>query len=636
MSVAHSNDRAIRREPGVALRNWSLVGCVLTVLGLALGCGGPPPAAKKLPAKSAVEGSTAVARPAVLNFMHKFSGAGTSQPSPAGARPRFTNIAPDCGVQFVRFDDIGPLHRILESNGGGVALFDYDADGALDLFFTNGCKLPLKLNDSEHSNEFFRNRGDGRFERATDFAGLMRHGFWCGCAAADFDNDGFDDLYVTGLKASRHWRNNGDGTFTDITEAAGTAGSGWGSRAAWADLNGDGSLDLFVVKYLDTSDDPPRLCRQPAAPDGYVGCSPTEFRASDDILFLSQGDGSFLNASRACQIVGVDGKGLGVAIFDADGNGAPDIFVTNDGTPNFLYMNPGPLKPGQAVDGLLAAPVFQEQAAELGVAVNRMGAATSSMGVTVGDYDADSWPDIVVTNFYLEGDTLFHNQVGQGFTDDTPSTGLGPASRLVLGFGIEFLDFDNDGWLDLFVANGHVDDMRWQKGNPPYRMPPQLFQNERNGRFADVSRVAGEYFAGEWLGRGVAVGDIDNDGDIDVVVSHQLDPACILRNDTQANAAQPARAAFIRLVGRGASNRSAIGARVETGHLDLQFSRFVIGGGSFQSSSDRRIHLGLGRHAILPEVTVTWPSGTRETWREVAPGDYLGIEAQGLQRLPAP
>lgn len=560
-------------------------------------------------------------------------------PSANAVTPRFTQVARTWNVDFQRHDDIVGLHRILESNGGGVAAFDFDLDGWIDLFFTNGCRLPRRLQDQSHSNELFRNRGQGRdgtsdgtsFSRVTLPAGLWRSGYFYGCAVGDIDSDGFDDLYVSAFGRHLAWLNQGDGTFREVTEQWGIAIDAWGSSAAFGDLNRDGHLDLYVDNYAVTSDDPPQLCPSKISPDGYVVCPPTLFPAADDVLLVSNGTGGFLDMTQPAGITGLDGRGLGVVIFDVDRDGWPDVFVANDVTPNFLYLNRTANSSGGRSDPVeLLKPRFDDLAGVLGVAVDREGKAVASMGIACGDTDGDGWPDLLITTFLGETSTFFRSQGGIGFVDESLASGLGPPTRSTLGFGTEFLDCDNDGWLDAFIANGHVEDVSWGPGHEPYRMPPQMFHNNRRGRFSEVSLQAGDYFQGRWLGRGVAVADLDNDGDLDFAVSHQLDPSEVLRNDTKS----PHRSVIVKLVGQVPSNRSAIGARVETDGLDMKVVREIIGGGSYLSSSDRRVHVGLGSKSSLPRMRIVWPSGTTDEFENLDPGHYVAIEGGRLESIP--
>ncbi len=541
---------------------------------------------------------------------------------PLGIPLRFSEVSAASGIDFERYDDIRGQHRLFEANGGGVAIIDFDNDLLPDLFFTNGCRLPRRAGDDSHSNQLYRNSLEGSFSSVTEAAGVRQSGFFQGCTVGDFDNDGFDDLYIAAFGDNSFLHNQGDGTFLDITAQTQTQVKRWSSSPAFSDLNGDGNLDLFVVTYVEAGDDPPQLCPQPASRDGYVQCSPTMFRAADDVLFLNDGQGGFVDATQMAGVAGVDGKGLGIAVFDADQDGRPDVFIANDGTPNFLYMNQG--NTSDRLDGL-TVPRFVDKAFELGTAVNSHGKAQAGMGVAVADVDGDGLPDVFVTNFYAEANSLYRNLGPSGFEEATNSSGLGPPSRQSLGFGAAFFDADNDGWPDLLVTNGHVDD-RTSYSDVPYRMAPLLFRSERNGRYSDVSRWAGPYFQGRWLGRGLAVADLDADGDQDIVISHQLARSAVLRNETPS----PARSVNLRLIGCGNSNRSAFHTQVQVIGLACPPAREVIGGGSFQSASDRDLHIGLGDADLLPKLQVRWPDGTSEVYSDVKPGRYLLIQGQGL------
>jgi hypothetical protein len=538
-------------------------------------------------------------------------------------------MAASAGIQFQREDDIRGLHRIIESTGGGVAMLDYDGDGRLDLFFTNGCRLPLKEQTGQTVNELYRQTATWKFRGVGALAGLSASGYFQGCAVGDFDNDGFDDLYVASFRGNRLYRNQGDGTFEDLTQATNTAVGVWSTSAAWADVNGDGHLDLYVATYLKTSDDPPELCPEPASPDGYQQCPPTMFHAEDDVLFLSDGAGGFENVGPEAGITGVDGKGLGVVIFDVDGDHRPDVFVANDGTANFLYMNR--ISEATAASNAPVAPAgvtptFSDEAALRGAATDEQGVAQACMGIAHGDADGDGWIDLFVTNFLAETNTFYRNADGAGFVDLSRASGLGPPSRPYLAFGTEFLDVDNNGWLDLFIANGHVDDQRWHPARPPYAMRPQFFRNNGGGRFVEVSQWSSDYFHQEWLGRGVAVGDLDGDGDLDLAVSHQMAPSELLRNDTQTTNTS----IVLRLIGGPASNRSAIHARVEASGGAFPLVREIVGGGSYQSASDRKIHLGCGSLKTFQQISIRWPSGMTQTVNNMAPGVYTVREGDNV------
>lgn len=543
---------------------------------------------------------------------------------PSGVLPQFRDVTAEVGVLFTRNDDMQGQHRLMEANGGGVALWDFDGDGWLDMFFTNGCHLPLLPHANSPTDELFRNTGTGRYEKVTAQAGINHVGYHQGCAVGDYDNDGFDDLYVSAYGENKLWHNCGDGTFHDVTKTADCDSSLWSTSCAFGDLNNDGLLDLFVVNYVDANDNPPRLCPHPGSPDGYVQCSPTLFPASPDKLFINNGEGGFRDVTSDVGVAGIDGKGLGIVLFDFNLDRKLDVFIANDGMPNFLYVNET-----EAGSPAPATPKFVERGLELGVALSSDGRARAGMGIACGDYDQDGWHDLLVTNFFAEPNTLFRNIRGTTFEESTDAAKLRVPSHNVLGFGTEFLDFDNDGKLDLFVANGHVDDLSWNNPHEHFRMPPQFFRNEGNGVFLDVSAWSGSYFEASWLGRGTAQGDWDRDGDIDLVVSHKLDPSAILRNDSIS----PAHSIVLKLIGRDSSNRSAIGSRCVISQSGRKLTRQVIGGGSFQSASSSEQHFGLGRTEGPAQLEITWPSGAIESFEQIHLGRWVIVEGLGLFSL---
>lgn len=560
-------------------------------------------------------------------------------PPPPGRSFSFQTIAAESGLDFERYDDIRGQHRILEANGGGVGLFDFDRDGRLDVFLTNGCRLPLNPDDRETPCQLFRNRGAMRFERVTDASLVRQFGYTHGCAVGDVDADGFDDLYVTAYGRNALWRNNGDGTFTDITDATGTQVPQWSSSAAFADVDGDGDLDLYVTNYLDESDESPKLCPNAASPDGYEQCSPAVFDGVDDALFLSDGQGGFVDATATAGLAGLKGKGLGVVIGDLDGDGPPEIYVANDGQANFLLVARGDESRetrderrsgiAQSLDSEPSTLVYDDRAFAANVALNELGYAQASMGIAAGDYDANGTTDLFLTNFYGDTSTLYANRGRLLFEDATRASRIGAASRRTLGWGTTFVDLDSDGWLDLLVTNGHVDDRTWMpNGGEPYQMRPKVYRNRRDGTFADVSDSCGEYFASEWLGRGLAVGDLDRDGQLDAAVAHQLAPSIVLRNETST----AGHSLVLQLVGIE-SNRNGYCARVEVLNAATKIDRTLLGGGSFQSASAPEVHVGLGDLATAT-VRIHWPSGTIDTHDDLAAGHWIAVEGRGVIARP--
>jgi hypothetical protein len=535
---------------------------------------------------------------------------------------RFRDATTEWKLDFKRYDDITGRNLLQESPGGGLATFDYDLDGQLDLLFCQGSRLPRTQVTKEFSNELYRNTGQS-LQRTTEFAGLTSHGYHTGAIVGDIDEDGFPDLYVTAYGLSSLWHNNGDGTFQKLDQAIVDS---WSSSAILADFNDDGLLDLFVITYVHAEDDPPRICREPRSPTGTLQCSPTLYPALDDLLYINDGQGGFVNVTREAGITGKDGKGLAGAAIDIDGDGILEILVANDGTPTFLYVRSG--TEASPTNSDLVIPKFTERGVELGVALSGEGRTISGMSAANGDYDRDGFLDLFITNFYLEPNILFRNLGGTGFVDFSTGSRLGPASRLTLAFGAEFLDVDHDGWLDLFVTTGHIEDRSWS-GQDPYRMQPHLFRNDRNGKFTDVAADAGTYFSAKWLGRGVALGDLDRDGDLDICINQRDDPSVLLLNET------PHRntSVIIKPVGRNGSARSGIGARVVATGVVPPLFRELAGGGSFQSASALELHFGLGELSQFDQLECTWADGQTESWTDVKAGYYLAVQGRGLTRI---
>lgn len=540
-----------------------------------------------------------------------------SRPTPATVSiHRFRDATEQWGMNFTRDDDIGPMHRILESNGGGVGVIDYDMDGWPDLLLTNGCPLPLSKPVQRTPDALFRNRAGQSLHASSRQAGIDTSGYHHGCTVADWNSDGFPDLYIAALGPNKFYVNQGDGTFLEQATALGIAGDQWSSSPVFADLDQDGLIDLYVTNYVQTSDDPPRLCPEPQAPDKFITCPPTVFEGEPDVCYRSDGQGGFEDVTQTWQLTGDAPKGLGCVVADFDQNNVPEIYIANDGVPNFLFSRDQADQP------------FRNEALIRGLGMDSMGRAQGSMGLAVGDTDRDGWLDILVSNFYSEPNAFYHG-TGQGnFEEIIKQTQLAAPSLQMLGFGTLFLDPDNDGWLDLFVANGHIDDMRWRVASLPYRMPPQLFENRRNGTFREVSPTSGDYFQKEWLGRGVATVDLNQDGRVDLVVSHQLDRSSIVINETPA----VGRFLSIRCIGTS-SNRSALSTKLWLETDEGTRYHEIIGGGSYNSAPDLRAHFGLGQ-STAKTLRIRWQSGTEETVPAPAPGQYTLIEGQGLLADP--
>ena len=533
--------------------------------------------------------------------------------------PRFRDLAESSGLLFQQRNGSGEgkARRLIPpiTASGGVGLIDFDGDGLLDVYAVQGGTFPPSADSSKVGDRLFRNVGNGRFVDVTDRAGLGGYrGYGHGVVVGDFDNDGFPDLFVTRWRSYALYRNRGDGTFADVTISSGLGGDrDWPTSAAFADLDGDGDLDLFVCHYLKWDENDRRPCVDQDDPSHY-NCSPKDFPALPDHLFRNDA-GRFVDVSKQAGITDIEGRGFGVVVADLDSDGKIDLFVANDMSANALYRNKGGLR-------------FEEVALESGVAANGSGGFQAGMGVACGDLDGDGLPDLAVTNFFNESTTFFQN-LGHGhFGDQTSAIGLAAPSRFLLGFGICFFDANNDGRLDLLSANGHVVDGRPQF---PWMMPLQLMLGTRSGRLIDASSTAGEAFDVLRLGRGLAVGDLDNDGRTDALVVSQNGPLAYLHNETESTH----RSLTLLLEGRQ-SNRDAVGAVVTVRAGGRSIVRHRVGGGSYQSSSDPRIQVGLENASSVDSVEILWPSGLRQRLTGLNPGaGYRVIEGE-TKVLPLP
>ena len=515
---------------------------------------------------------------------------GQATPEVANSAIHFTNVASQAGVHFEYYGSPSPEAYMTEQNGGGVGLFDYDGDDRLEIFFVNGSHPDRPAVKKQHSNRLYRAATDTQYEDVTESAGLTAFGFGMGCAAADYNNDGFVDLFVAGFGRNRLWHNNGDGTFDDVTEEAGVGDDRWGSSAAFADLDGDGYLDLYVVNYLNCPGEHPAQST----------CSPFTIPGQSDLLYANRANGGFENVGSGAGIeLADDGKGLALGIIDVDENGKLDIYVANDTTPNFLFVNQGQFR-------------FQENAVIKGAAVSEDGSAGSSMGVAIADFDGNGRFDFGVTNFRGEVNDLLLNHGEVGFLPMNSAWGIDAASRPALGFAVIGADFDLDAYPDLFVANGHIWDSTGKGEDYEYEMYPHLHRNNSGRRFEDVSRLSGEYFEKRRLGRSAAYGDIDNDGDTDLVVSHLKEPAAVLRNDSEISA----RGIRLRFIGVRAA-RQPLGARVEATIGTRHIVTHVPAGGSFQAANDDRVLIPVADGQTISEIRIWWPGRGVESWKNV-------------------
>jgi len=539
----------------------------------------------------------------------------------------FINVARESGLNAKTI--FGGEHKnkyLLETTGCGVAFYDYDNDGWLDIFLVNGTRLEGFPKGSEPTTHLFRNNRDGTFTDVTLKAGVAHSGWGQGCCIGDYDNDGWDDLFVTYFGKNVLYHNNGDGTFTDVSEKAGVAGktNRWNTGCAFVDYDRDGRLDLFVANYIDLD-----LATAPVPESGpclyksvMVACGPPGLQGGKNILYHNNGDGTFSDVSEACGILKANGTyGLGVLTADLDNDGWPDIYVANDSTASALYQNK---KNGK----------FEDIAIEAGCALSADGKPQAGMGISAADYDLDGNLDLVKTNFAGDTPSLYRNLGGANFEDATFTAGLGAHTQF-LGWGCGFFDMDNDGWPDILICNGHVyPEVEQLKTEAGYAQRKLIYRNLRNGHFDDISMQVGPGISEPSPSRGAAFGDFDNDGDVDVVVNTVNDYPQLLRCDSKLNH----NWIKIRTIGTK-SNRSGIGARlICTVHMPgetkphQQIDEVRSGGGYF-SQNDLRVHFGLGKAEKVDVLEVRWPSGQIDTVKDVKANQLVYVkEGEGIVR----
>jgi len=537
--------------------------------------------------------------------------------------PRFEDVSKQAGLTVPHLST--PEKRyIVESMSGGVGFIDCDNDGKLDIITVNGSSVDRYRQGGDPMITLYHQEDDLRFKEITKEAGLTRKGWGMGVAVADFDNDGWEDIYVTGFGGNVLYRNLGNCKFEDVTEKAGVRLGGFSTGAAWGDFDRDGHVDLFVPRYVSIdinklpefgSND--KTCRFRGIP---VQCGPWGLPGESDFLFRNRGDGTFEDVSKKA---GVDDPnhyyGMQGVWADYDNDGWPDLYVANDAGPNYLYHN--------RHDG-----TFEDLGLMSGAALSADGREQGSMGVDFGDFDHDGRLDIFVTNFTEEPDTLYWNRGAQGFVDISWNAHVAQPSYLPVGWGTGFFDMDNDGWLDLFVVNGHVyPQMDLVKGGAPYRQPVLLFRNNRDRTFEDVTALAGLDDLPAASRRGAAFGDVNNDGKIDILMLNVGEPPTLLINRTP----NAGHAVLFRLIGTK-SNKAAIGARATITAGDLIQFNEVRGGSSYLSQNDLRLHFGLGKETNVSTVEISWPSGIKETYRDLAADFIYTIsEGEGIrQKVP--
>ncbi len=529
-----------------------------------------------------------------------------SMPSPSTETglPVFTDVTRQAGIHFRLSAGSPEKDYIFEAKGGGIGLVDYDNDGYLDIFFTNGNTLEDMEKGIVHPNALYHANGDGTYTDVTRTAGVEGRGWAMGCAVGDYDNDGYPDLLVLGLKENILFHNNRDGTFSDVTEKAGIKPGRWSASAAFLDYDRDGYLDLYISNYIsfDLKNLPRRgsnkYCNYRGVP---VMCGPRGLEGAADVLYHNNGNGTFTDVTREAGVAEKNPYyGLGVATGDFNNDGWPDIYVANDSCPSYLYLNK---KNG----------TFEEIGLLAGVAVSDDGMEQAGMGVDFGDYDNDGWLDITKTNFSNDYNNLYHNEQGTAFVENARLAGIAEITMPFVSWGTRFIDYNNDGWKDLFVATGHVYPhlIHNPVGGEKYFQRKLLFRNLGNGRFADVSLKSGPGLQIEKASRGAAFGDLDNDGDIDVVVANMDDAPTILRND----GGNAGNWLTVRLKG-SKSNSFGLGARVKVVTGNLQQVAEATTASSIYSANDPRVHFGLNR-ATEAELEIRWPSGKLQNFKRV-------------------
>lgn len=552
---------------------------------------------------------------AILPLPARAQDAAASTADAAAIPGKFIDVTKQVGVDFKAVASHTSRKYLLETMGSGVAVFDYDNDGRLDIFFVNGAPLsdptpkgtiPQKRGP-EDWNRLYHQLPNGTFEDVTAKAGLQGTGYDMGVAVGDYDNDGYEDLYVTGYGGNHLYHNNGNGTFTDVTAKAGvggdtTPGESWYTSAAWVDLDNDGLLDLVVLRYVKWDFDDIYCGEEKPGYRSY--CHPNLFQAISPLVYHNNGDGTFTEVSHK---IGLDlpGKGLGIAIADYDHDGHIDVAIANDSMQEFLYHNKG--------DG-----TFEEEGLAAEIGVDGTGHTYAGMGICFQDFDNDGWPDLIITNLANQKYALYKNNHDGSFTYDTYESGLAQMTLLHSGWGIDFLDYDNDGNKDLLVTQGHdLDNVQLNYPAVHYKEPMLLARNMGDGKFVDVSSESGAVFGERWVGRGMAVGDLFNDGLLDAVVTTNGGYAHVLRNET------PTTNHWLSLLLVGhKSNRDAIGAFIKMTSAHHTEFWTVNTTGSYLSSNDKRAHFGLGQDKVADKIEISWPSGIHQVLSNVR-GDRI-------------
>ena len=535
------------------------------------------------------------------------------------AEIQFTRVTDEADVQFRHFNGAAGAKYLPETMGGGAAFFDYNNDDLPDLYFVNGAPLTESTTNVQPTNRLYRNSGDGTFTDVTELAGVGNAEYGIGCCVADYDNDGNRDLFVTNFGHNALYHNKGDGSFNDVTHAAGIIDEPcFSTGCAFADYNNDGWLDLVVVNYVLTDLETVPDCSQ----NGIAAyCRPEDFAPAPDVLYQNNGDGSFTDVTQTAGLIAL-GRGLGAIWTDVNNDGWVDLYIANDREPNFLYRNNG--------DG-----TFTELGELHGIARNEHGDAESSMGIDTADYDNDGDFDVILTHYQAETNTLYQNDGNGVFWDVTAQSRLSEPTLLPLAWGTGFVDIDNDGWLDLFFANGHLhDNIEALEEIGVYKQQNQLFHNQQNGTYADISDTSGGGMRIEKSSRGAIFGDYDNDGDLDILVTNIADTPDLLRNDTppvhhwlRINLVGSFNNNFsVGTLHRKGSNRDGLGAKVTLQIGDMQLLREVKSGASYLSQNSHQLLIGLGTAEQVDRLIVHWQSGVRDEMENVQCNQQLTIQ----------
>lgn len=537
---------------------------------------------------------------------------------------QFSNIAEKAGIHFKHENGATPEKYLPETMGGGAIILDYDNDGWPDLFFVNGGSFVDKKVAAAARHRLYRNSRDGKFIDVTQSSGIGISGFGMGGCAADYDNDGWPDLYVTAVGGNKLYRNTGKNSFTDVTDRAGVGAGLWSASCAFGDIDNDGDVDLYVTRYVDFTVNNNKLCNM-VGQRAY--CHPHVYNPLPDILYRNNGDGTFTDISRESGIGKVTGNGLGVVFGDYDDDGWVDIYVANDSTPNFLFHNKG-------------RGVFEEVGIRAGVAISAGGKPLAGMGTDMGDIDGDGLLDIFVTNLSQETHNLYRN-LGKGLFDDiTFQSGVGRLTLPFVGFGAAFLDYDNDTDLDLAIANGDViDNIGLLRDQAAYEQLHLLLRNDGSGKFTNAGPESGPGFALKKPSRALTVGDIDNDGDLDILIANVGQSAELLRNEGGNRANSLVVRTIGRTIGRK-STREGIGARLKLTVDGKVLRRDVKAGSSYLAQNDLRIHFGMGRSTRADRLEILWPSGVVDVMLDINANQIITVQegagAVNQQRLPTP